>query len=300
MVTFGIASLRRVAVLPAIGAALLVVACGGSATNPPVTPTPTPSTPTGPPSAQATLVGTGGLNGPLTVTSISCSEPSLDGSTILIFAKTPAPGVSATLTLQAGTISIEADAGAGTSFTARTFTGSGISGFDAARGAQLSGSLTETQPPSSAPGSIGTITSISGSVACNNQQPGSSTVTLSGTTPTGKLSGGISPVRVGCTGTTGALTIGVTMAGTTPELVDMFGGTLAGGTPTPNVSLILAPGGASQPQHYTASGAGVATATPTGVHFNADAVEDGTSGASAITVHISGDVVCGSSATPSS
>jgi hypothetical protein len=219
----------------------------------------------------------------------------LDGPEILLFTSPQAAGVSVRIDLSAGQVSVTADAGSGQQFVARTFTGSGITGFDAARGAQINSTLTETTTSGSATGSLGTVASIQGSVSCNNQQPGSSTVTLTGSTATGMLNGGISPIRVNCTPNVGALSIGVTTAGSTPELVDMFGGTQNG---TPAISLLLIPKGSTTDQHFTASGVGVTTMTSTGVHFNADVVEDHAAGQAFHTVHISGDVTCGSAVTP--
>ncbi len=270
-------------------------ACGGS-TSPAATatPTPTPNTPTGPPSAQFTTTGAAGLGGSLKVGSVACSLPTLDGPEILLFTSPQATGVSVRIDLSAGKVTVTADSGSGQQFVARTFAGSGIIGFDAARGAQINSTLTETASGSPA-GSLGTLASIQGSVACNNQQPGSSTVTLTGSTATGMLNGGISPIRVNCTPNVGALSLGLTMAGTTPELVDMFGGTENG---TPTISLLLFPKGATSDQHFTATGVGVTTMSSKGVHFSADVVEDQVAGQTSHTVHISGDVTCGSSETP--
>jgi hypothetical protein len=294
MVLFGNGA-TRVRAAAIFFAVVTGAACGGS-TSPATTPTPTPTsnTPTGPPSAQFTTTGAGGLGGSLSVGSVSCSLPMLDGPEILLFTSPQAAGVSVRIDLSAGKVSVTADAGSGQQFVARTFTGSGITGFDAAHGAQINSTLTETTSGSPA-GSLGTLASIQGSVSCNNQQPGSSTVTLAGSTATGMLNGGISPIHVNCTPNVGALSIGLTMAGSTPELVDMFGGTQNG---TPTISLLLIPKGATTDQHFTASGTGVTTVTSTGVHFNADVVEDHAAGQAFHTVHISGDVTCGSSEAP--
>ena len=293
MVLFGNGAtrIRAAAIFVAV---VTAAACGGS-TSPPTTATPTPTanTPTGPPTAQFTTTGTVGLGGPLSVRSVSCSLPSLDGPEILLFTSPQAAGVSVRIDLAAGKVTVTADTGSGQLFVARSFTGSGITGFDAARGATINTTLTETTSGSPA-GSLGTVDSIQGSVSCNNQQPGSSTVTLTGSTATGMVNGGISPVRVTCTANVGALSIGLTMAGTTRELVDMFGGTENG---TPSISLLLIPKGGTA-QHFTAGGAGVTTMSSTGVHFNADVVEDHAAGQTPHTVHISGDVTCGSAEAP--
>jgi hypothetical protein len=294
MVLFG-NGVTRFHVAAVVLVALMCASCGAStslATT--ATPTPTAITPSGPPSAQFTTTGTGGLSGSLAVGSVTCSLPGFTGPAILLFTTPQATGVSVRIDLLPGNVTVTADAGSGAQFVARSFTGSGITGFDAAHGAQINSSLTETAS-GSPPGSIGTVASIQGSVSCNNQQPGSSTVRLAGSTATGILNGGINPVRVNCTPNVGALSIGLTMAGTTPELVDMFGGTQNG---TPAVSLLLIPKGATTAQHFTATGAGVTTMSSTSVHFNADVVEDSTPGGTPHTVHISGDVTCGSSVKP--
>jgi hypothetical protein len=237
-------------------------------------------------------VGTNGLGGVLTVADITCSQPSLDGVTIVVNGTNPAaPGVSIRVTIQAGTATVLADAGSGLQFTSREFSGPGVTAFDAARGAQVNATLTEASSSGHATGSIGAVTSVSGSVACNNQQPGTSTVTLTGSTASGTLNGGIAQVEVRCMANGSALTLGVTMIGTTPVFVDMYGG-------SGQISLILVPKGATQGQHFTANGANVTTLSANGVHFNADVDEDAVAGTTPHKVHISGDVTCGTSLTP--
>jgi hypothetical protein len=289
--------MRRLGIVPLLLGALVVGACGSTSTSSSAAPTPTPTpaskTPTGPPSAQLTLVGTGGLAGAMTIGDINCAQPALDGLSIVVNGNASAPGVAVRVTIQAGTASVLADAGSGAQFTSREFSGPGVTAFDATRGAQVNATLTEAaSSPGQATGTLGTVTSVSGTVACNNQQPGTSTVTFTGSTANGALTGGISPVQVRCNPADGsALTLGVTIVGTTQAFVDMYGG-------TGQVSLLLVPRGSSTAQHFTASGASVTTLSSSGVHFNVDVVEDAAAGATPHKVHISGDVTCGSSRTP--
>jgi hypothetical protein len=80
----------------------------------------------------------------------------------------------------------------------RVFTGSGVTGFDAARGATLDSNLRETHPAGAVPGTIGALTRVHGTVDCGNQNVGTSTVTVTGKTGLGTLTGPLESVRVAC------------------------------------------------------------------------------------------------------
>ena len=67
--------------------------------------------------------------------------------------------------------------------------GIGRDAFRRGEGAELDSPLTETTPAGSATGDLGALTSISGTVDCGDQQAGTTTVVVSGTTPFGQLSG---------------------------------------------------------------------------------------------------------------
>lgn len=283
------ATWRRCAAPAIAGAVLALAACGGNgggtSGSPASTPTPTPK---GPPSAHFTLTGTGALNGAMSVTGIRCRFPSLNGGVITVDGSAAGTAQTAIrVTIGTGKVTVGADSGSGTAFTERDFSGQGVSGFDAASGASVSGSLTESTRAGLNPGSIGTISAVSGTVDCGNQQPGSSTLTFNGTTAGGAIGGSLSSAFVVCTGSTGRLAIGLTTEGGVPTLAEVY-------ATSGSFYVYVSPSGASTTQSYAASGSTVASVTATGAHVNGDAVEEVPTGSSAHTLHVSGDVTCSS------
>lgn len=75
----------------------------------------------GPATAQFTLAGDAGLTGPLTVQTIMCGEPSLDGMEIIVFGQAGATGPAVQIFLVAGRANVRVDTGAGLQFRMRTF-----------------------------------------------------------------------------------------------------------------------------------------------------------------------------------
>ena len=270
-------------------AVLMLGACGdstGGATTAPATARPT-ATPAGPPVATASLVGDSGLGGAINATSIGCLAPTLDGPVINVFGKAADAGVDINLTVQSGAVTVQLSSGSGTAFHSRVFTGTGVAGFDAARGAQLNSPLTEKTPAGS-PGSIGAITSIVGSIDCGNETAGTSTITVTGATPDGTLAGPLTSVRVACITFSGGHSIqvlGLTTTGNTATLlvVSMAAGSLS-------VSQVVK--GAPQSHYYTNSAAGLATLSTTSVHVDGIATQAAPAGGTA-QVHVSGDATCG-------
>jgi hypothetical protein len=287
-------ALLRSAVATA-AAALAVVACGSTTTAPSsATTTPTPaatsSGPTGPPNAHVTLTGDPSLTGAMTIDTIECSDPSLSGEQIFV-AGSPAasPSTSMHLTLAAGTVAIVLDTGSGSSFHARQFSGTGITGFDAAKGAQLSGPVTDTTPATSNTAGIGTLRSVAGTIDCAGQTPGSSTITISGTDSLGTVSGGITSVHVICLSTGEVETFGLTQVAGAPASVIIFQ------FPGRFTMDFISAGGAAQ--FFTATGVSVTT-TSTGATVNGDATQSVAAGATPSTLHVAGQSTCGSAITP--
>jgi hypothetical protein len=172
----------------------------------------------------------------------------------------------------------------------RAFIGTGVTSFDSAAGASIDSTLAETDATAgTTPGNLGAITALRGEVACGDQTPGASTVTISGETADGVLSQAtLDPVRVECDATLQGNEVaasGITTVGSTKVLVSI--GLTSDGVLTVDKAL---PSGAHR---YTATGN--ATIASDGAHVSADVVEQGGT-APARTLHVEGDLSCGRNA----
>lgn len=291
------ARLRRVAVL-AVAIGTLVAACSGSAataslaatTTPsaaaatPAAPTSTPAPTKGPATEQLVLAGPAGASGAVTNAAIRCDEPSPGGLLINVIGRPTDPNLSVDIDVTAGRVTVRYDSGSGSTYVERDFAGTGVSNFDAATGAQIDATLTEV-PTTGAHGSLGVMTAISGSIDCGDQMPGSSTLVLTGPTGKGALGGGLDPVNVECvTNTFGksVSVVGMAQVASTATLA-----VVAVSPGTMSVSL-------SGDGFFRNTATAVATLTPTGVHVDADLVEQNpAAGKTANTIHITGDLTCG-------
>lgn len=255
---------------------------------PPSSPTPAPSK--GP--ASGTLAGKGskGLTAPITVGSVTCQLPYPDGFQIFVLGTFGTNGPGLNMHITATSLAIDVDSGAGATFHSRSFTGTGVTGFDAATGVQIDSQLTEVTASSANTGGIGKLTSLSGSIDCGNQTPGSSSLILTGTTPEGDVNGPIDPVRVGCNNSKqygrNAQAFGVINVGTTPV------------TAIVNVNyrgftVFLSGPGISH--FYNSPDATTSSASDTGAEIDGDAVTTAATGVPSITIHVTGSDVCGTS-----
>ena len=307
---------RRVrwAALALVG--LVAAACGTSGSPPPssaMTATPTPGSASaqaspssaapspsasatatkGPASATVSLTGSGGLTGPVTTTEIICGQPALvGGPQIFVLGRSGSAGPQVVLFVQAGHIETRVGTGSGATLSLRTFVGSGVTGFDAASGAQIDSPLTETTAAGSSTGNLGALASISGTIDCGDQQPGTSSVVVSGPSPFGQLAGPLTSVKVTCTVTTGGTYVGVnglSTAGTTPVLVFV---TASSG------ALQVAVEDATSGSFYTGKGAGMTTLVPGGATLSGDVTESVKAGATPHVLHVAGDATCGATVHP--
>jgi hypothetical protein len=211
--------------------ALVTGACGdgGSSATPsassrPSTPTSDPpsSAPSRPSKASLTFEGDPALAGAIENAEVTCSFPAVDGLRISVFAQAAEPTYSYRIAITPQKVMVQADTGAASTFHERNFEGTGVTGFDARRGAHLDAELADTAPsPGVTPGSIGKVTSVTGDVDCGDQTPGSSTLTITGETPTGRYDASpLDPVVVECYFASGQLTaIGIARAGATKVLM---------------------------------------------------------------------------------
>ena len=293
----------------AVAVLLSVAACGGTAATSPAatgtpaaTATPAAATPTaaasptpvaskGPASAALGIVGTAGLTGPITAQTITCNRPALTGGPEIFFigqAGTNGPGI--VIFLQAATMQVRVATGAAATLRLRQFTGTGVTDFNAATGAELDSPLTETTAPGSATGDLGALSSIKGTIDCGDETAGTANIVVSGTTPFGQLVGTpLTSVDVTCTSTASGLfvgAVGLSTAGTTPVLVFV-----TASTGMLQVSIETASVGS----FYSGTGAGLATLTANGAHIAGDVPVSVAAGAtpSTQTVHVAGDDTCG-------
>jgi hypothetical protein len=180
--------------------------------------------------------------------------------------------------------------GSGTTYTERDFTGSGVTSFSPASGAQYSSSVTETTAAGGNQGSIETITSIAGSVSCGTFTTGAGTIAVAGDTGNGMIAGTLTSLRVKCgTSPQGpyATVAGLTHVGSAPALVNLAGGT----SPSPFfVTVTTAPGY----QQYKSSSTTAVTFPSSGVvTYNATATESTASTTGIHTVTVFGTATCG-------
>jgi hypothetical protein len=283
---------------------LLLAGCGAgssstSSHSTPPAPAPTASTATastpGPTSATFTFAGTAGLAGPATKPQITCNFPEIDGSTsVRVLAQPADPTALFNMKLTAHTITVVVASGSGTSYTARQFKGSGVTGFDAAHGVRVDSQLTETTPAGTKHGRLGVITSVTAAVDCGNQTTGTSTIAFAGVTADGALSGGLSPFVVTCTTSAQGnvvVLVGVLSVGSNKALAFV---SIRTNSITMSESL---PGPPPSAHTYSVTGPGVATLTAgTTAQINGDPVEQYTTSGTPHTLHLHGVAVCGTKA----
>jgi len=300
--------LRTSAVIGLVG--LIVAACGGAASAPPspapsvgssapaasiqatssVAPSTSPSAAPsrGPASAQVTLTGSSGLTGPVVTKQITCGRPTLsDGSEIFVLGKAGAAGPDVVLFVSAGHVEVRVAHGSGATLQLRSFVGTGVTGFDGATGAKVDSPLTETTATGAATGDLGALTSISGTIDCGDQQAGVTDVTITGETPYGSLSGGLTDVKVTCTETTSGTFVGINglgMAGTTPVLIFVTAG--------PG-SLQVAVEIQTEGTFYSAKGSDLTTIRTDGASMSGDVSQAAKAGTTPGTLHVAGDATCG-------
>jgi hypothetical protein len=289
-------------------AGVFLSACGSTTSGTGATPTPAPTpTPTatpiplsGPPAASVSFVGGPGVSKPFVINTVTCQGPSLQGLGISVYAQQANNGYGTLIGIRQGVINVRLAQGSGTVYTERIFSGTGVTNFNAATGATFSGPVTEEADPGAKKGTIPSISSISGSVSCNGQQPGSGTVTITGPSVEGQFSQPLSPIRVNCIISPGypegMLIQGLTMAGTTPVLVEIGGG-VATGTNTTQffVSEVVSP----TVFHFYSANVKAVTITGNQIMISGSVVEGQVKAGGAVhTLMVSGQATCGSSTIP--
>lgn len=297
-----VSELRRALVL-AVAAGLVAAACSGSATSsgpgastapssaaatPAVTSSAAPATPVptkGPATQNLTLTGPAGAAGAVTLAGIRCNLPSPNGLQISVLGQPADPNLSVYIFVWPGNVTVRYDSGAGATYVERDFVGTGVTNFDPAKGVTIDSPLTEAATQD-AHGKLGVLSAISGTIDCGNQVPGSSTLAFSGPTTKGAISGGLDPVNVEC------------VTNTYGKSVSIIGIGQVDSTPT-EVIISISPGAFTAypvgAGFYRNNATAVATLTTSGAHVEGDAVEQLAAGVKTKphTIHVSGDVVCG-------
>src|SRR5215475_5828305 len=130
----------------ALALVLTVAACSSSHHVPVATSSTTSrstpaSLPPVPSDTSLSFSGDSGLDGGLSKAEITCSFPDVEGLRISIFAQAPDSRFSYRIAVGAERVLVHVDSGSGPTFRERNFEGTGVSGFDAARGAHVDAKL---------------------------------------------------------------------------------------------------------------------------------------------------------------
>jgi hypothetical protein len=237
------------------------------------------------PTATIRFTGDPGLSGAVRDPDVRCNFPVLEGLSIALLVELPDSASLARVGVRSDKVTVVVSSGSGADYHERTFEGTGVTAFDATKGARVDSALTEAAAPGSTKGSLGVLTQIVGSIECGDQTAGTSTVTITGDTAEGPLSAAVlDPVRVECDASVDGDEVfasGLVQVGAAKALVAI--GLGSDGSVSVDETL------ASGRHRYVASGS--STITSTGATVRADVVErDATP---AHTLHIEGDLTCG-------
>ena len=136
-------------------------------------------------SATVGIQGDQALSSAFTQPDVRCSFPDVNGPSIALLS-TPT-GLVFRIKIQSGKVTVLVSDNATPTPHERDFDGTGVATFDPATGASVDSTLTEIPTTAGSPGDIGQLTTIKASVDCAGQDPGASTLTLTGDTPQGSL-----------------------------------------------------------------------------------------------------------------
>jgi hypothetical protein len=267
-----------------LGVAAVVVlgACTSDSGSPAVQSIPSSASAPASASANVTVQGDAALTSAFAQPDVRCSFPDVGGPSIALLS-TP-PGLVFRIKVQQSKVTVLVNDNASPTANERDFAGTGVTTFDAGGGAQIDSTLTEIPAESGAPpGSIGQLTAIKAFVDCAGQDPGRSTVTLTGDTPQGTLTNAtFGTARVECNPSGNeVILIGIVNVAGSDTFVDV-------GLRTDAVSVNKAVTGGNN--SYLSS-PGAATVTDTGAQVNGDATEQGGTGSHVL--HVEGEATCG-------
>jgi len=232
-------------------------------------------------SANVEVEGDAALIAAFTQPDVRCSFPDVAGPSIALLSSESSDLVFR-IKVQQGKVTVLVSDSATPTPHERDFSGSGVTTFDSTTGAHIDSTLTEV-PSGADPGDIGQLTAIKAAVDCAGQDPGTSTVTLTGDTPKGPLANAaLETARVECYPAGNEVTVvGVVTINGTKEFIDL-------GLRPDGISVNKS--GANGKNNYVA-GPGTATVTDTGASASGDATGQGA--AAPHVLHVEGDATCG-------
>ena len=237
--------------------------------------------------ATLTLAGDAPMAGKIADPIVNCSFPTLDGLRITTSGQPQDPASTVAVSIAPKTVTVTVQSGTGPRAHERVFTGSGVTGFDAAHGATIDAALHETTPTGATPGRIGALTRVQGTVDCGTQNRGSSTVAVTGKTAAGTLNGPLESVRVACfvNGDDNYVVIrGIGKVG--KKRAEVF----VTAQPARFIVGVTRPGAA--PLSYASDPYATSLPTDVGATIKGDATP-GASGATGSTLHVEGGATCG-------
>ena len=271
-------------------AALTLTACGsgGGATGSssiPATATPAP-TPVPPAGGQFTATGTIPLGTAVTAALVTCSFPSLNGPEITMRVSTADQSMGGFITLTSSRVYLRVGAGSGATYTQRNFSGPGVTDFNATKGATFNAQLIDDTPSGQNAGTIGVVTAISGSVSCGTKQPGGGTITITGNSTGGAISGPLTSMLVTCpVGQPFSLINGLAQVASAPASVEIGGG--SGEAYFASIST------SSTSYFFSSSAANLYTLGNGHVVWNHAVLTQTGTGGAGHTVTVNGDATCG-------
>ena len=223
-----------------------------------------------------------------------CNNPTYDGPNILFFAQSSDASVVLLVTLDHSSIQVSERAGGGSTYTDREFQGTGVSPFDAAAGASFDSDLAEVTPSGDNSGTLGKITHVSGAVKCGSQTVGSSTVTATGATPDGPVSGPFSSFRVSCNNSAqygkSVSTSAIVTAGSNPTSLIL---NVSANYPA---TLFMNGKSPATATSFTVDPTATIAVTDTGAHIDADFTQSEPANGPTpppVRLHVAGDLTCG-------
>jgi hypothetical protein len=239
-----------------------------------------------PAGGQFTETGTVRLVTTVAAKGVTCSFPSFNGPEITMQVATADLSRGGYVTLTANKVFVRIGAGSGATYTQRNFSGSGVTNFNAAKGATFTSQLVDDTPAGQNKGTIGTVTAISGSVSCGDKTPGSGTITITGDSSGGAVTGALTSMLVSCpSGAAFALINGLTQIGATPASVEIGGG--SGEVYFASIST------SSASYFFTSSAAGLYTLGNGHVIWNHGVLTQTGAGGAGHTITVTGDATCG-------